>query len=315
MASPLFPVLRRACYLAPLLLVVGCPVDQDRGLSYGVGVSSGSASSLTEAGEGGGGAVAGVGSGGATMGGTPENTAQGGAAGQEERGQAGESASGGSTAPTAGSSNAGGGSTSGSGGAGGSSSTGGTALAGAAGSGGKPDDGVCGDLDQNNVQDCQETLAKNSTFDANADGWVADPGISKVWQAADARGKSSGSMRLDFATTSASSSWVLAAAGQCLPAWSDDELEVGARSFIPDGQAGGRAEVSLAIFTEDDCHGGFLDSLVPVQSSETGSWQALHGSVKMPAGTRSVLVRLAASKPGSQASLQVQFDDILIRKK
>jgi hypothetical protein len=35
----------------------------------------------------------------------------------------------------------------------------------------------------------------------------------------------------------------------------------------------------------------------------------------MPAGTRSVLVRLAASKPGSQVSLEVHFDDILFRKK
>jgi hypothetical protein len=51
------------------------------------------------------------------------------------------------------------------------------------------DAGACGDLDQNGVQDCDETVARNPRFDASAEDWLADPGVTQVWQAEDARGK------------------------------------------------------------------------------------------------------------------------------
>jgi hypothetical protein len=296
------PPLARFFWSAPFVIAAGCAVDEQRDLSYGVGVSSGSASSLTEAAGEGGGGSAGSGDAGdraIKVGETPDNSRPGTASG----------GSGSGSANVSGSANAGNTSL------GGSATNGGGSSGGFAGSGGMVDDGPCGDIDQNGVQDCQETLVTNATFDANADAWVADFGVNKLWQATDARGKVSGSVSLTFATSNGGAGWVLAAIGQCLPAWSEQEFEVGGRSFIPAAQSGGRAEISLATFGEDGCQGSFLQSVVPALSAQAGSWQPLHGSAKMPAGTRSVLVRLAAAKPGSQASLEAQFDDILFRKK
>jgi len=324
MSLPPSLAVRRLLWCAPFVIAGACSVDQGRGLSYGV--SNGSANSLTEAaGEGSGGNGSGSGPGdageSAAPGGAPNGSSAGVASGGNSPASGGEPSheagapSVAGSAVVVGGNNAGGVANGGQTSQGGSVTNGGSSGSTSAGSGGTVDDSPCGDVDQNGVQDCQETLAKNAAFDTNVDGWIADPGVTKVWQADDARGKASGSVRLTFATSNGGSGWVLAAVGQCVPAWSEQEFEVGARSFIPTGQGGGRSEVSLAVFSEDDCHGGFLDSLVPVLSAETGSWQSLHGNVKMPAGTRSVLVRLAASKPGSQASLEVHFDDILFRKK
>jgi hypothetical protein len=325
MPSPLPSALRRTlCCAFPGLLFVACSVDEERGLSYGV-VSGGASIGSVAAGEAGmsGSANGGDGGAGTASGGAPDPGSAGASSGSSSVGNAGKPGTEGGAPSVPGSSNAG---TSGSGvSTGGNAANGGTSGGGAsggvaagggsAGTGGKPDDGPCGDIDQNAVQDCQETVAKNAAFDANADDWLADPGVTKDWKPEDARGKTSGSVSVTFSTAAANPGWALAAVGQCLPAWGEQEFEVGARSFIPNGQSAGNAQLSLASFGEDDCKGSFLDSATPAMSAQTGSWQALHGSAKLPAGARSVLVRLAASKPGTQASLEVRFDDILFRRK
>ena len=323
MSSPWLPRLRRTLWCVPLLAVAGCPVEQ-RDLAYGVGMTSGSASSLTE---GGGLSDGGSDDGGSGLGGTggANDTGDAGSGSSTVGGAPGSDAGAPSGSMAGSSDSAGTSAISGSGGAGGSSGVAGSGgssagmagtSSGSSGTGGKPDDSPCGDLDQNSVQDCQETLAKNAAFDANVDQWLADPGVTKAWRLDEARdGMPSGGLAVTFTTGGASSGWALGAVGQCLPAWSDDEFEIGARCKVPADQGGGSAQVSIAIFGEDDCKGSLLESRTPVLLAQIGSWRALHGSVKMPAGTRSVLVRLAAAKPGPQTTLEVHFDDILFRKK
>jgi hypothetical protein len=329
---------RRALAFLPVLLLTGCPVE-DRSLDYGA-LSAGSSRGVTYQGDDGGAGGEGGGKdfdsagqpsdsdGGAALVGGTGNRAGGNAT------TGGITTSGGTTttggiAPSGGTSPLGGASTTG-----GAATTGGVAStagaanisgaanggtsgsAGSAGTGGKPDDGPCGDIDQNGVQDCQETVAKNPTFDADANSWDAELNLTEVWKSDDARGThGSGSLSVTFTTGTASPSWASSAASQCLPAWGETEFELGARAYIPAGQAGGNAQISLAIFGNDDCAGSFMGTTTPALSAEVGSWQVLHSSVKLPAGARSVLVRLITSKPGSQASLQVSFDDVLFREK
>jgi hypothetical protein len=137
-----------------------------------------------------------------------------------------------------------------------------------------------------------------------------------MWKSDDARGThGSGSLSLTFTTATTNPGWATGAASQCLPAWGEKQFELGARAFIPTGQGGGTAQVSLAMFGNDDCAGSFMGTTAPALSTQAGSWQVLHSSVTLPAGTRSVLVRLALAKPGTQASLQANFDDVLFREK
>jgi len=328
MISALPASTRRAFWCASLVLLAGCSVE-DRALNYGASaISSGSSSGLTAAG-----GDAGQGSSGGEAGDAPgaggtagENTdggaraAAGTAGGGRAPTETGGAASTGGVAPTAGNSASGGvsgGGLSGSGGMSGSGGAGGSGGAsGSGGSAGKPDEGPCGDIDQDGVQDCQETIAKNPGFDADVKSWDVDFNLTQAWKNEDARGTTgSGSMSVVFTTAVGDSSWAAGAASQCLPAWGEKQFELGARAFIPAGQGAGTAQLSLALFGSDDCAGNFLGTTTPALSIQTGAWQVLHSSVKLPAGTRSVLVRLTATKPGTQATLEVHFDDVLFREK
>lgn len=318
---------RRGLYLAPLLVLSGCPVE-DRQLDYGT-ISAGSTKSHDESTD--------AGAGGSADGGAGSSESQAGALENADGGAplvaGGTSGHAGAPATTGGSSTTAGAAT---GGAGGTAATGGTPTTagttnasgtgsggingngggGSAGTGGTPDDGPCGDIDQNGVQDCQETIAKNATFDADTTGWDTEFNLTEAWKADDARSThGSGSLSITFTTANPNGGWASGAASQCLPAWGEKQFELGARAFIPNGQGAGNAQINLAIFGNDDCAGSFMGTTTPAIAAQAGSWQVLHSSVKLPAGARSVLVRLAATKPGSQASLQVSFDDVLFREK
>ena len=296
---------RTALYCAPLLVLIGCPVEE-RTLDYGVAVTAGSASNATpqpgnagsadrngESGaspiaDGGDAAQAGASARALTDGGSPPES---GGDGNHPLSQAGTPPSGGT-------------------GGGGGSSPGGSAGTGGA----QPDGGPCGDLDQNGVQDCDETLVANSAFNTDVQKWDADPSMTTAWQSSDARGaQASGSMSLKFVTPTSGQGWAIAAAGQCIQAWGEQGFELGARVFIPKDQAGGNAQIGLVFLGEDDCAGSFLGTTTPALTTQAGAWQVLRTSARLPAGTRSALVRLAVTKPGTQASLEAHFDSVLFR--
>jgi hypothetical protein len=318
-----FRLLRRALRYAPLLVLGSCATDE-RALSFGIGATgAGSASSLSNGGSNPAGGDS------ATEGGEdPGQAGSGSSAGNANGGESDGAGSGGSGSshPSGGAPEADGGSppvpVSGSGGGlaeGGKGGAAGSMSGGSAGTGGTgfdPDSGPCGDLDADGVQDCDETVAQNPRFDQDAKSWSADSGVTQSWQADDARAKpGSGSLKVTFTTGDGSSGWALGATGQCVPAWGEDSYEVAARARVANAQAGGQAQLSLAFFGNEGCADSFLGSVTVQTTDAPGVWSSLRGSLKAPAGSRSVLVRLAAAKLGSQTSLEVHFDDVLFRKK
>jgi hypothetical protein len=177
------------------------------------------------------------------------------------------------------------------------------------------DDGPCGDLNENGVQDCQETVVKNAVFDEDVSGWTADAGVAIEWKNEDSYAQAnSGSLSLTFTTAAGSQGWAAAYIQQCLPGWADTVYEFGAHARLASGQ-GGNAQITVAMFGEDDCAGSFLSTTTPVLTTEAGEWQRLYTRVKLAPGTRSVLVRLGVAKPSSQASFDVTFDDVLFHAK
>jgi hypothetical protein len=316
--------------LGALAALAGCSGDE-RGLSFELGTSQ----QGSTAGRGGS-----AGAGGKSNGGTAGNHAgssgspHGGASGSKSDGEAGDTSTAGTDSGEGGSggtsstggmqaagSNSGG--SAGVGGNGGNAGTGGGSSntgggAGDGGSGGTPFESPCGDLNDNRVDDCSETLLQNSRFDSAATGWQPEGSLQQAWTTTNARPTSgSGSLSLVNASYIAGSP-VVGGQGsdQCLVAWGDDTYELGARMLIKEPQLNVSAAVDLVFYGNDGCQGTVLGGKTAARTDVAGSWQAARGTVKIPAGTRSVNVRLTISKPlGLQASVEALFDDVLAVKK
>lgn len=183
-----------------------------------------------------------------------------------------------------------------------------------AGSAGAAFIGPCGDMDGNSVDDCSETLIQNSTFDSNVDHWAAGE-----WNASNgrpAKSKPSGSLLvLNDLPVVADTGFNLEAAEQCLQVTGNLTYEVAARVKIPAGQGGGLGMINLLIFANDECKGTFVTGLTPAITQAIDTWTVIASEFKMPTAARSMIVRLAASKPLVQPKLQVLFDDILVKQK
>ncbi len=184
-----------------------------------------------------------------------------------------------------------------------------------AGAGGAPFDSPCGDIDHNAVDDCAETLLLDSRFDADPPHWVPGANLIQAWDGRDARAKpGSGSILVTNQTPIAAvDAWVLAGTDQCIPVTERVKYELAARVMIPDGQGLGGAGLNLYAYTGDACSGIFLSGLATGLTVQRGGWAVVEGQLEMPLAARSVLVRLAVSKPFSQDKLSALFDDILMR--
>jgi len=228
----------------------------------------------------------------------------GGGTSQSGGGGAGGTSNGG--ASNGGASNGG---TSGGGTSGGGTSGGGTSNAGSAGA---PAPGHCGDIDGNSIDDCSETLIQNSRFDSNVEHWT-----SGQWNAKNARpASSSGSLLvLNDSPVVPDVGFKLIAAEQCIEVTGDLNYVVAARVLIPAGQGSGFGGFNLLIYANDGCKGTFVTGLSPASTQAVDAWTVVTAEFKMPTAARSMSVRLAATRPFSQAKLQVLFDDILVRRK
>ncbi len=239
-----------------------------------------------------------------------------GAADGGNSGRAGNAGMGGTTANS-------GGSHAGSGGAfaGASSATAGsgdgTAVSsgGTAGSHSAPVTGPCGDIDGNQIDDCSETLLQNSRFDLNLEHWSAEAQVTTAWDAQNATASTaSGCAKLTNTLPVASlMGWTMAGAEQCLQVQSGLEYQIATRVFIPAGQGQGQAGINLWVFGGDDCKSNFLVAVTPAITQTVGVWTTAQGAATLPAGAKSMIVRLVVSKPFVQADLQVSFDDVLVR--
>lgn len=186
---------------------------------------------------------------------------------------------------------------------------------GGAGLGGAPFDSPCGDIDHNSVDDCTETLLLNSRLDTDAGHWAPDANTIQAWDARDARGKSgSGSILVtNQAPVAAVNTWVLNGTDQCVPVTEGLTYEFAARVMIPEGQGTGGAGLNVYAFTGAACSDIFLSGQGTSLNVQAGGWAVVEKQIVMPAAARSVLVRLAVSKPFTQVKLSALFDDVLVR--
>ena len=202
-----------------------------------------------------------------------------------------------------------------SGGAGGLGAMGGT-LNGGGGNGGANTSGAfatggCGDVDHDEIDDCSVNLVQNSNFDSNVTPWS-----SGEWNSSNAQGASaSGSLLvLNDLPVVADTGFNLKAAEQCIQVTGDLTYRVAAQVLIPPGQGAGFGGINLWIFANDGCKGTYVTGLSPAMTQTTNSWTQLDARFKMPTAARSMVVRLAATRPFAQEKLKVLFDDILVKR-
>lgn len=290
-----------AVYLLPLLLVA-CPVDDRelQGITVWVAGSSGEAGWAGTSSEGG---EAGVDSGGSAG-----AAAEGGSAGSS--GNAG-SGTGGSGA-NAGSAGSGVGAGTGGGvplgGTGAQPGTGG--ACGCGGEGGKP---RCPDIDGNHVLDCDETLAKNGSFDENVSNWANDSSVVSSWRDADSHdGEDSGSMALEIQTVTDQDGTVMLGTRQCFSAAGGAVYYYGVEISVPEAAEGSRAGFQLLVHDVPACAG---EPFSKVESNfvEGSSWSVAQLTYLTPATAKSISLRLLVIKPFRAEPEKVRFDNVLVR--
>jgi hypothetical protein len=192
----------------------------------------------------------------------------------------------------------------------------GGSTAGDAGSGGSPTAaGPCGDIDQNGVDDCSETLVANARFDSDLSHWDAEQLETQSWDARNAGPEpNSGALLVsNTAPVATGLGSYMAGAHQCVQVTADVGYEVAARVLIPGGQGGGVAGVNLQFFDTDGCQGDFLGAETVGTTADVDAWRVVLAEVKAPSAARSMWLRLVASKPFPEPQLDALFDDVLVR--
>ena len=246
----------------------------------------------------------------------PSGVPTSGGSGRGAGGSASVNPSGGASGAELGGSPTGGGTTGGAN-PGGAPAAGG-ASGGSSGSAGGSTALPCGDLNENGVDDCQETLVKNSRFDATVTGWAAEPDTTQVWEASNASGESgSGSLRLSSSIPMLQAVGATAAGSrQCIPVKPDDVYDLAARVKLGDAQTvGSAAGVNAWLFDDANCEGNLVRGTFMLSGGVVGSWTVLKGNLWIPGGVHSMSVRLVAIKPFVQPALSASFDDVLVAKR
>ncbi len=193
-------------------------------------------------------------------------------------------------------------------------------TAGAAGDAPLPPPIRCPDLNQNMITDCDETLATNATFDREFTGWKPDPDVLQTWSSVDSnRFPTSGALTLSLSLFSDQSDTAVGESStQCIPVSSGTAYDVGTQVFIKSGQGSfSYAGLQLWWYGALNCvESSFLAASANDQSlKETvDRWTEANIHTLAPANAKSVLVRLAISKPYKQRSLEASFDNVLFAK-
>ena len=233
-----------------------------------------------------------------------------------DSGTAGQTEVAGSASGTAGSAGNGGAASGGSGGsASGGTASGGTNQAGSLGQAGKLEF-PCGDLNQDAVDDCSQTLVQNSRFDSAASGWDAEPSLTQQWDNSNATDKpGSGSLMLsNSAPVAQAIGSIVIGSRQCIPVTPTTNYDFAARVMLAAGETSGQAGVNVWLFDDDACQGNLVSGNTPISGGATGKWTVLSGKFWVPGNVHSMYVRLVAIKPFAQPSLKVLIDDVLVAK-
>jgi len=210
-----------------------------------------------------------------------------------------------------------------SGGSSGASGGGSAGTAGIAGtSGGLPGDAGapgsvapgCEDLDSDSVPDCDETLVKNSSFDANVAHWNADDSVMQDWARDDADAHdSSGSLTLTNTTSEDVNGYTMSGTAQCVPVDETSSYHFVAELYVPEGQGEGNGGVNLWFFNLPNCEGSIVSATTKLEGV-TGKWQLVYANPVTPMDAHSVAVRLVAAKPYRNPKFAVSFDNVLFVK-
>jgi hypothetical protein len=175
----------------------------------------------------------------------------------------------------------------------------------------------CGDLNQDAVDDCSQTLVQNSRFDSAFNGWEAEPLLSQAWDSSNATDKpGSGSLLLtNTAATIQEVGSATIGSHQCVPAIPAATYDVAARVMLAAGEPAGEAGVNIWFFDDEQCQGNIVSGNTPISGGVAGKWTVLQGRLWIPGGVHSMYVRLVAIKPFVQPSLKVLVDDVLVAKR
>jgi hypothetical protein len=120
---------------------------------------------------------------------------------------------------------------------------------------------------------------------------------------------------VDNQVTAASPGYTLAGAAQCVPVLPAATYDFAVQAAIPSGQSGSGTAIGYFFFyASSDCSGDIDGVASSTSLPSSGTCQALSASVLVPASAHSVKVRLLASKPFSQPSLKVEFDNVLFKR-
>lgn len=167
----------------------------------------------------------------------------------------------------------------------------------------------CPDLDRNSVNDCEETLVHNAGFEASAENWEGQAPVEFAWQAAGSPVEESGSVGVVLG--SASDKRTMGGVSQCLEVDAGSRYLVYAQTLIRDEHSA--AALSVLFHDTSDCSGAHIDDASSPMLSTSDRWGVLHMIEPTPAGTQSMTVRLAAVKEAAVESVEVRFDNILVR--
>lgn len=167
----------------------------------------------------------------------------------------------------------------------------------------------CPDLDRNSVDDCDETLVSNAGFEANAEDWDAQAPVEFAWQGAGSTGGESGSVGVVLST--ASDKRTMAGVSQCVEVDAGVRYMVYAQTLIRMEESS--AALSLLFHDTSDCSGAHIDKASSTMLSASEHWGVLHMAEMAPLGTQSMSLRLAAVKEPEVESVEVRFDNVLVR--
>jgi hypothetical protein len=287
-------------FIALTSLAISCGVDE-RPLVFKIGTtafSSGSAAGDAPTGE-------------PPAGSTAEPS---GGAGAPEGGALGEGGALTSGMPTGGSGGSQQGGSSPNGGSGSENTAGSSNPASGGAGGAEGDPWPCGDMNDNHIDDCEETRLTNARFDSAITAWEAEPLLEQKWAPTNALGgNASGALSASNQKVVADGGGNIALASrQCISAWMGQSFDVGAKAFIKAGQGSGKAMLNLAIYAGDHCDGDFIEAQTIGTAYQVDAWQNIEGHVTMPPAARSMYVRLMSVKPMTQASFEVLFDDVRV---
>jgi hypothetical protein len=171
----------------------------------------------------------------------------------------------------------------------------------------------CADLDQDESGDCQETQARNATFDRDVNDWTAEAEASIEWSTRNRYAEQgSGSALVTLQGLIDADGQSLRAATQCVVIDGGTRVAAYANVLAESGQGQGSASLGGFFFETRDCSGPMLGPPLEAFATALDLWQVVAAEQSVPNGAHSLLVRLGVTKPYRSASFGAYFDDVLV---